>query len=154
MCVSVCVCVGVCVCVVCVCVCARVCTVLVRGLRRVTPLFSFSMSLPVGGRRGCRGAPSNEALPYTPGERTCLVCAWAPSWAAGGPSSSLSPSSHVVPCDSVVSHTARAGPIPFRIISSLFCFVRHSFGLAYLAPKSHLIFVFIIIIIILCHCQP
>ena len=60
-----------------------------------------------GGRRGCRGAPSNEAFPCALGQRSCRVIR--------------------------SSHTARAGPGPSRIISS--CFVCHSFGLAYLAPK-------------------
>ena len=36
------------------------------------------------GTEGLQGAPSTEALPCNPGKRTCIACAWAPLWAAGG----------------------------------------------------------------------
>ena len=60
-----------------------------------------------GGRRGCRGAPSNEALPCTPGKRTCIACAWAPSRAAGGALIFVHHSSHFVLRHSFVSDVAR-----------------------------------------------
>ena len=45
-----------------------------------------------GGRRGCRGTPSNEAFPCAPGKRTCIACAWGPvvgSWRGTHPRSSF-----------------------------------------------------------------
>ena len=61
----------------------------------------------LGGRRGCRGAPSNEALPCTLGKRTCIACAWAPSWAAGGALIFVHPSSHFMLRHSFVSDVER-----------------------------------------------
>ena len=60
-----------------------------------------------GGQRGCRGAPSNEALPCNPGKRTCITCAWAPLWAAGGALTFVLLSSHFVLRHSFVSDVAR-----------------------------------------------
>ena len=82
-------------------------------------------------RGGCRGAPS-KALPCIP-----LVCAWAPSWAAGGTFTSFSSSFHLVLHHFLVSDVAVQDPSPTRIISSCSCCVCHSFGLAYMVPKSH-----------------
>ena len=97
--------------------------------QRVTPLILLStinqtVNMLAGGRRGCRGAPSNEALPCAPRKRTCIACAWAPS------SSFISIRATSFIC---VWRSKGPKPHPLRIIT--FCFVCHSCGLAYLVPK-------------------
>ena len=91
-------CVCVCACV-CVCLCACVCVYLLcTWKQRVAPFISAR------GRRGCRGAPSSEALPCTLGKTYLRRSAPGPRRGQlAGPSSSFSPSSHFVLCDSVVS---------------------------------------------------
>ena len=79
----------------------------------------LSLSSLARGRKRCRGGPSNEIFPYATGNRYLLWSAPGPCRGQlAGPSSSCSPSSHLVLCDSVVSPKAKAGPIPSRIISS------------------------------------
>ena len=81
------VCLPVCLCVcVCIFVCLSaceyvsfcVCTALPRSWAEGgSRPCSFMFISHARGRRGCRGAPSTEALPYTPGKRACIVFAWA-----------------------------------------------------------------------------
>ena len=89
-------------------------------------------------RRVCRGAPSNEALPL---HRRKTDLHW--SAPAQGPGQRGAASFPVSDESDVVGHD----PYPMRIISSCARFVCHSFGLAYVVPKSCLIFFFIIVII-------
>ena len=110
--------------------------------QRVTPLILLStinqtVNMLAGGRRGCRGAPSNEALPCAPRKRTCIACAWAPS------SSFISIRATSFIC---VWRSKGPKPHPLRIIT--FCFVCHSCGLAYLVPKTFMSLSFFIIIMI------
>ena len=72
--------------------------VLVHELKR-GPARTFRFHL-AGGRRLCRGAPSNEALAYNLGKRTCFGLRLGPvvgSWRDPHPSFSC----HFVLCDSV-----------------------------------------------------
>ena len=62
-----------------------------------------------GGRRGCEGAPPNEALPHTSGNVPASVCAWAPSWAAGGTLTLVHLPSHFVLRHSFVSGCGGVG---------------------------------------------
>ena len=59
------------------------------------------------GTEGLQGAPSTEALPCNPGKRTCIACAWAPLWAAGGALTFVHFSFHFVLRHSFVSDVAR-----------------------------------------------
>ena len=54
-------------------------SVLVNGLTGVKPHYYSCHSYRAGGRRGCRGAPSNEALPYPPGKCTSIARSWIPA---------------------------------------------------------------------------
>ena len=163
-CVCVCVCVRVRVysCILCMmyaclhaCTRARVCVCLPGTWEQmVTPLILFSTinktvnNIFAGGRRVCRGAPSNEALPCAPGKRTCIACAWAPSWAAGGALIFVHLSSHFVLRHSLVSGAARGRNLTLygSSHSVLFCMPFLRSGV--LGTKTFISFSFFIIIII------
>ena len=68
---------------------------------------SLSINFISAGGRRCKGAPSNEALPCTPGKRACIACACAPSRAAGGALTFVHFPSHLVIRRSSVSDVAR-----------------------------------------------
>ena len=86
------------------------------------------------GPRGCRGAPSNDALPCTRGKRTRIGVRLGPcvgSWRDPHPHFHL----HLISCSVILSsHIAMAGPV-LSHESSHPVFVCHSFGLAYLAQN-------------------
>ena len=75
----------------------RVCTSLVHAIR------SSPLSFFLQGDGGVAG----ELRPCNPGKRTCIACAWAPLWAAGGALTFVLLSSHFVLRHSFVSDVAR-----------------------------------------------
>ena len=95
---------------------------------------------------GCTGAPSNEALPYTPGNVPALVCARAPSgsWRDLHYHFHL----HLISCCVIPSCLTHQGQDPYPHGS--FHLVVYAMPLVWPTchQKLHLIFVFIIIIII------
>ena len=109
--------------------------------------FCFSYNIFAGGRRGCRGAPSTEALPCNPGKRTSIACAWAPLWAAGVALTSVDFSSHFVLRHSFVSDIARAETFP--LTDHLILFYMPFLMSGMFGTKTFIPFSLIIIIIIL-----
>ena len=81
--------------------CVCVCTSLVHEIRGSPPIF-------LQGDGGVAGELRPTKLsPATLGKRTCIACAWAPSWAAGGALIFVHLSSHFVLRHSFVSDVAR-----------------------------------------------
>ena len=114
--------------------------------------FCFSYNIFAGGRRGCRGAPSTEALPCNPGKRTSIACAWAPLWAAGVALTSVHFSSHFVLRHSFVSDIARAETFPLTDHLILFYMpflMSGMFGTKTFIPFSLIIIIIIILLILL-----
>ena len=111
---------------VCVCLCVSLC---VGVCACVPPKYKGLHFAKARGRRGCGGAPPNEALLHTPGN--------VPAWAAWGYHSS-SFTFHLISCCVILwcltqQEQKPTRTYPIRIISSS-C-VCHSRCLAYVAPK-------------------
>ena len=100
-----------------------------------------------GGRRGCRGAPSNKALPYTPGKRTSFGLVMG-SWRDLHPHFHL----HLISCCVIRLCLTQRQQDPYSHESSHLVFVLYAIPLVWiLGPKisSHLRFIVIKTIIIL-----
>ena len=109
----------------------------------------FSYNIFAGGWRGCRGAPSTEALPCNPGKRTSIACAWAPLWAAGVALTSVHFSSHFVLRHSFVSDIARAETFPLTDHLILFYMPFLMSGMFGTRPFIPFSFIIIILLILL-----